>query len=415
MARRLLPIAVFAAILSPVAGTASAASLKTNLKRAMAGAGSSSGAFVMDAASGRTIFSRRGTTPRILASNTKLFTSAAVLGRYGRSSSLATTLIGSGSLQPNGRWKGDLHLRGGGRPPLRQRLVRARHLRLERERRGTGRPARPGRLHVGHGRGGGRRVVLRLAARRPVLGLRHVGLRRADQRAQLRPRARQLERQRVPEQPAAVRGHAARSGTQRARDLRQGEAPHRRRTVRRGVARRGALPERRAPADAPEQGLRQLLRRDAPEGAAYGAVVGRVTAPKWSDVPAHSHARRSGRGCREGAVDDGHDQGGNARRDPLRELARRDGAPRRRLGALALGPRRAEADRSPPAGAAAPGGLLVVLRVAAGRGARRHARRPDAERTGARPLPRQDGYAERRECPVRILRQSLRAHAHLLR
>src|SRR4051794_7490035 len=116
MARRLLPIAVFAAILSPVAGTASAASLKTSLKRAMAGAGSSSGAFVMDAASGKAIFSRRGTTPRILASNTKLFTSAAVLGRYGRSSSLATTLIGSGSLQPNGSWKGNLYLRGGGDP-----------------------------------------------------------------------------------------------------------------------------------------------------------------------------------------------------------------------------------------------------------------------------------------------------------
>jgi D-alanyl-D-alanine carboxypeptidase/D-alanyl-D-alanine-endopeptidase (penicillin-binding protein 4) len=116
MTRRLLPIAVFAAFLSPVAGTASAASLKTNLGRVMAGASRSSGAFVMDAASGRTIFSKRGTTPRILASNTKLFTSAAVLGRYGRSSSLATTLIGTGSLQPNGSWKGNLYLRGGGDP-----------------------------------------------------------------------------------------------------------------------------------------------------------------------------------------------------------------------------------------------------------------------------------------------------------
>jgi D-alanyl-D-alanine carboxypeptidase/D-alanyl-D-alanine-endopeptidase (penicillin-binding protein 4) len=116
MARRLLPIAVFAALLSPTAGTADAASLKTSLKRAMAGAGSSSGAFVMDASSGRTIFSRRGTTPRILASNTKLFTSAAVLGRYGRSSSLATTLVGRGTLLPNGTWKGDIYLRGGGDP-----------------------------------------------------------------------------------------------------------------------------------------------------------------------------------------------------------------------------------------------------------------------------------------------------------
>src|SRR4051812_50136641 len=107
MARRLLPIAVFAAILAPVAGTASAASLKTNLKRAMAGAGSHSGAFVMDAASGRTVFSRRGTTPRILASNTKLFTSAAGLGRYGRRSSPAPTPVGTRAPPPDGTPKGD--------------------------------------------------------------------------------------------------------------------------------------------------------------------------------------------------------------------------------------------------------------------------------------------------------------------
>jgi serine-type D-Ala-D-Ala carboxypeptidase/endopeptidase (penicillin-binding protein 4) len=116
MVRRFPLIAVLAALLSPMAGTASAASLKTNLRHAMAGASRSSGAFVMDAASGRTIFSKRGTTPRILASNTKLFTSAAVLGRYGRTSSLATMLIGTGSLQPNGTWKGNLYLRGGGDP-----------------------------------------------------------------------------------------------------------------------------------------------------------------------------------------------------------------------------------------------------------------------------------------------------------
>jgi serine-type D-Ala-D-Ala carboxypeptidase/endopeptidase (penicillin-binding protein 4) len=124
MERRLLAIAVFAALLSPVGGTAAASpasSLKSQLGKAMRGAGSQSGAFVMDAASGRTMFSRRATTPRILASNTKLFTSAAVLGRYGRSSSLATTLIGTGSLQPNGTWKGNLYLRGGGDPTFGSR------------------------------------------------------------------------------------------------------------------------------------------------------------------------------------------------------------------------------------------------------------------------------------------------------
>ena len=129
MARRLLAIAVFAAFLSPVTGTAvasPASNLKRALSKAMSGAGSSSGAFVMDASSGRTMFSRRGTTPRILASNTKLFTSAAVLGRYGRGSSLATMLIGAGSLQPNGIWKGTLYLRGGGDPTFGSRSFAVR-------------------------------------------------------------------------------------------------------------------------------------------------------------------------------------------------------------------------------------------------------------------------------------------------
>jgi D-alanyl-D-alanine carboxypeptidase/D-alanyl-D-alanine-endopeptidase (penicillin-binding protein 4) len=124
MARRFLLIALFATVLSPLAGTAAASpasNLKRTLNKAMSGAGSHSGAFVMDAASGRTMFNRRGTTPRILASNTKLFTSAAVLARYGRGSSLATTLIGSGSLQPDGSWQGSVYLRGGGDPTFGSR------------------------------------------------------------------------------------------------------------------------------------------------------------------------------------------------------------------------------------------------------------------------------------------------------
>jgi D-alanyl-D-alanine carboxypeptidase/D-alanyl-D-alanine-endopeptidase (penicillin-binding protein 4) len=124
MARLSLLLSVFAALLSPFVGTATASpasSLKRSLSRAMSGAGSHSGAYVADAKSGKTLFSRRGATPRILASNTKLFTSAAVLARYGAGSSLATTLVGSGSLQPNGTWRGSLYLRGGGDPTFGSR------------------------------------------------------------------------------------------------------------------------------------------------------------------------------------------------------------------------------------------------------------------------------------------------------
>jgi D-alanyl-D-alanine carboxypeptidase/D-alanyl-D-alanine-endopeptidase (penicillin-binding protein 4) len=124
MARFSLLLCLFVALVPASAGAATgsqAAALKRTLDRAMAGAGASSGAYVMDAGSGRVLFSRRATVPRSLASNTKLFTSAAVLGRYGQDASLATTLLGSGSLEPNGTWKGSIYLRGGGDPTFGSR------------------------------------------------------------------------------------------------------------------------------------------------------------------------------------------------------------------------------------------------------------------------------------------------------
>src|SRR4051794_8166656 len=119
MRRIPLLLGVIAALLLPSA--AGAATLKKTLSRAMSGAGASSGAYVMDSETGKTLFSRRASAPRSLASNTKLFTSAAVLGRYGPDSSLATTLIGSGSLTSKGVWKGSVYLRGGGDPTFGSR------------------------------------------------------------------------------------------------------------------------------------------------------------------------------------------------------------------------------------------------------------------------------------------------------
>jgi D-alanyl-D-alanine carboxypeptidase/D-alanyl-D-alanine-endopeptidase (penicillin-binding protein 4) len=75
----------------------------------------------MDADTNKTLFARRSGTPRSLASNTKLFTSAAVLGRYGPNASLATDLLGSGSLTSTGTWKGSIYLRGGGDPTFGSR------------------------------------------------------------------------------------------------------------------------------------------------------------------------------------------------------------------------------------------------------------------------------------------------------
>jgi D-alanyl-D-alanine carboxypeptidase/D-alanyl-D-alanine-endopeptidase (penicillin-binding protein 4) len=91
-------------------------SLQRKLARLMASAGSSSGAYVMDARTNQRIFSTRSTKGRVLASNTKLFTSSAALARLGPDAMLATTVVGKGSLRSNGTWSGSLYLRGGGDP-----------------------------------------------------------------------------------------------------------------------------------------------------------------------------------------------------------------------------------------------------------------------------------------------------------
>jgi D-alanyl-D-alanine carboxypeptidase/D-alanyl-D-alanine-endopeptidase (penicillin-binding protein 4) len=118
---RRIPLLLGAIVVLLLPSAAGAATLKQTLSRAMRGAGASSGAYVMDSDSGKTLFSRRATTPRSLASNTKLFTSAAVLGRYGPSASLATDLVGSGRLTARGVWKGSVYLRGGGDPTFGSR------------------------------------------------------------------------------------------------------------------------------------------------------------------------------------------------------------------------------------------------------------------------------------------------------
>jgi D-alanyl-D-alanine carboxypeptidase/D-alanyl-D-alanine-endopeptidase (penicillin-binding protein 4) len=114
MPRVLISILALLAVLAPAAQAQT--SLQKSLSRQMAGAGSYSGAYVLDSETNQTLFASRADTKRTLASNTKLFTSAAALGRLGVDSTIATTLLGTGGLQPDGSWEGDLYLRGGGDP-----------------------------------------------------------------------------------------------------------------------------------------------------------------------------------------------------------------------------------------------------------------------------------------------------------
>jgi serine-type D-Ala-D-Ala carboxypeptidase/endopeptidase (penicillin-binding protein 4) len=103
------------AIATPVA-SADERGLSTRLAGAIARAGSWSGAYVVNVTSGRPVFAWRHTTPRILASNTKLFTTAAALARFGTEGTLATEVRGDGGLRERGVYRGNLYLVGGGDP-----------------------------------------------------------------------------------------------------------------------------------------------------------------------------------------------------------------------------------------------------------------------------------------------------------
>jgi serine-type D-Ala-D-Ala carboxypeptidase/endopeptidase (penicillin-binding protein 4) len=112
--RRVLLTLLALSALAPV--EAAQADLKSSLTLQMRQAGRYSGAYVSNLSTGERVFAWRAGKPRILASNTKLFTSAAALARFGTEGTLGTTVLGHGQLDIEGVWQGDLYLRGGGDP-----------------------------------------------------------------------------------------------------------------------------------------------------------------------------------------------------------------------------------------------------------------------------------------------------------
>jgi serine-type D-Ala-D-Ala carboxypeptidase/endopeptidase (penicillin-binding protein 4) len=124
-ARRLALLLGLAACLLFPAGAW--ASLSSALKRQMRGAGPYSGALVVDADSGQTLFSWRPGTPRVLASNTKLFTTATALSRFGVDGTLSTQVLTDSQVTASGVLRGDLWLRGGGDPAFGTRAYVRRH------------------------------------------------------------------------------------------------------------------------------------------------------------------------------------------------------------------------------------------------------------------------------------------------
>jgi D-alanyl-D-alanine carboxypeptidase/D-alanyl-D-alanine-endopeptidase (penicillin-binding protein 4) len=123
MRRALLTLLALSALL-PV--QAAQADLKSSLSLQMRQAGSHSGAYVKNLTSGEQVFAWRAGVPRVLASNTKLFTSAAALARFGTEGTLGTEVLGAGELDAEGVWRGDLYLRGGGDPTFGSRRFATR-------------------------------------------------------------------------------------------------------------------------------------------------------------------------------------------------------------------------------------------------------------------------------------------------
>ena len=113
--RRIALIALTALPRAPATAAAQDA-LTGNLTRNMRAAGAHSGAYVVNLTDAQTVFRWREKRARILASNTKLFTTAAALARFGTEGTLGTEVRGVGALDEEGVWRGDLYLRGGGDP-----------------------------------------------------------------------------------------------------------------------------------------------------------------------------------------------------------------------------------------------------------------------------------------------------------
>jgi serine-type D-Ala-D-Ala carboxypeptidase/endopeptidase (penicillin-binding protein 4) len=111
-------VALFA--FTGVAQAISTPTLRAKLTREMRYAGTFSGVFVRDLDSDRTLFASKADVARVPASVEKLYTTSVALLRFGPDASFPTSVVGRGFLDPDGVWRGNLYLRGGGDPTLQR-------------------------------------------------------------------------------------------------------------------------------------------------------------------------------------------------------------------------------------------------------------------------------------------------------
>ncbi|MGK2954474.1 MAG: D-alanyl-D-alanine carboxypeptidase/D-alanyl-D-alanine-endopeptidase [Solirubrobacterales bacterium] len=123
---RPLPNPDQAAVTPRMDSAASGAAISANqvcpaLRRLARAGNSAPGLRVKNLNSGKTVCGLNSTTPRTLASNTKIFTTATTLAKLGTDGRYRTRVYASGPIDSNGVLQGNLYLKGGGDPSLGQR------------------------------------------------------------------------------------------------------------------------------------------------------------------------------------------------------------------------------------------------------------------------------------------------------
>jgi D-alanyl-D-alanine carboxypeptidase/D-alanyl-D-alanine-endopeptidase (penicillin-binding protein 4) len=119
MRRTSILLAAACAALFLFAGSAQASAVCDQMRGLLTrGGGSASGLMVVEAESGDVVCARAAGTPRMLASNMKLFTTATALSRLGPQSRVATKVLSDGKLDSGGVLHGSLYLQGAGDPTL---------------------------------------------------------------------------------------------------------------------------------------------------------------------------------------------------------------------------------------------------------------------------------------------------------
>jgi D-alanyl-D-alanine carboxypeptidase len=100
-----LVLALPASAAGPASAT-DAKELRARLARELRASGPASGAHVVDVGRKRVLFSVRANKPRVMMSNTKLFTTAAALEAFGPGARFATRAMGRSAIGPGGVLEG---------------------------------------------------------------------------------------------------------------------------------------------------------------------------------------------------------------------------------------------------------------------------------------------------------------------